>query len=431
MRIAVVRTLAAVTVANALFLAGCGGSSSSTGTGSRGTNSLPAPPAQSQDNTYVGLSMATNTSTTFSVYQLSNSNSTFSAQNVSLNTAGGGGQDSFGGIFITNGDFQVLVPTPNLSSPVGYSTEIPSGVVVFNEAYSASNVPSSIGTPRQVNGCVQPDGSVTVDFLQIPGAWTTLSPSTDTLYGNTTLSYSNSAFHYTNLQQYAAGGAAATTNTVALPGALCTSTVEGYVMETPADATSGHAPSIATLSPTGILQLASTPQTGPPAYSGQRLLGMVEPKSAIDLGNVAQGSYRGRILDPSGVYSYTLAYFGVTSAWITTPVFTQTATSLVGASVSSNSFANSTAKKRTGNIVIDLGAQDSKHSGLFPQAAITEADPSGLCSASIQSTGSDGNTYCTFPVAALIGQHYGKYAIFITGQEIPRGVPIFYVLMQD
>jgi hypothetical protein len=202
-------------------------------------------------------------------------------------------------------------------------------------------------------------------------------------------------------------------------------------METPADATSGHAPSIATLSPTGILQLASTPQAGPPAYSGQRLLGMVEPKSAIDLGNVTQGSYRGRILDSSGVYSYTLAYFGVASAWITTPVFTQTATSLVGASVSASSFANSTAKKRTGNIVIDFGAQDSKHPGLFPKATITEPDSSNACPASLQSTGSDGNTYCTFPVAALIGQHYGKYAIFITGQEIPMGVPIFYVLMQD
>jgi hypothetical protein len=427
MRIGAVRILAAVTIASVLVLAGCGSSSSSTG--SQVTNSLPTPPAQSQDNTYVGVSLDTANPTTFSIYQLSNSDSTFTAQNASKLSSTGGGSSSIGGIFVSNGDFQALASSANLSTVVGFSSEIPSGVVVFNDSYST--IPSSLGTPRQVNGCIEPSGSVAVDFLALPFSFSAATPSTDTLYGNASMSYTKSTFHYMNLQQYAAGGATATTNTVALPDALCTSTVEGNVMESPADAASSHAPSIATLSPTGILQVASTPQAGPPAYSGERLLGMVEPKSSVDLASVTQGSYRGRAVDPTGVKSYSLAYFGVASAWITSPVFTQTATSLVGASVSSTSFINGTARKRTGNIMIDFGVQDSSHPGLFSKATITEPDSTNACPASLQSTGPDGNTYCTFPVAALIGEHYGKYIIFIVGQEIPKGVPMAYMLIQD
>jgi hypothetical protein len=160
-------------------------------------------------------------------------------------------------------------------------------------------------------------------------------------------------------------------------------------------------------------------------------IGMVQPASPIDLTTVTQGSYKGLYLQPGSGQPSNLAYFGDKSAWITTPVFQQTATSLIGGNEPAINLIYGPVAAIPGTILIDFGAQDSSHPGLFPSATVNEPDPNDLCPAEQQSSGPNGMTYCTFPVSALIGESYGKYAIFIAGPEPTTSQPLFYALVQD
>jgi hypothetical protein len=161
---------------------------------------------------------------------------------------------------------------------------------------------------------------------------------------------------------------------------------------------------------------------------------MVVPATPVSLPAVTAGTYKGFYLNVG--FNGGLgdpAYFGTSSGWVTSPVFTQTDSSLVGGFVDGYQWLYSglPTPAVTGNIMINFGTQDSNHPGMFPSATITEQDLSNLCNVSQQSVGSDGNTYCTFPVVVMVGETYGKYEIFIAGPEPTVGAPLLYALVQD
>lgn len=431
--------LACVAVSAAMALSGCGSSSSSKSSSSSSSsgspvivgtqsNSLPTPPAQTSANLYAGLDMQSNIDMTFDV---SHPDKSYFYQQPGASNS----NVKSGGVFTSLGGFEDLSETDNQFVSytfAGFSAEIEGGIALLQDAPGGSPGDMLLAVPEQQKGCLAPNGSVKFNFLHIPVATPlTYTATTDTLYGNADLSYANGVFNYSAVQQLASGGAAASTNTIPFADSDCVSTQEGYGILSPQTSTSGSTGSL-------LVYIGATGPVvgrinGAGATSGNAdFIGMVQPSSPIDLTAVTKATYKGFYIEPPGTAQpASPAYFGQKSAWITTPVFKQTATSLIGGNEPVNNLIFGPVAPIAGNILIDFGAQDSNHPGLFPNATIKEQDLSNLCPAKQQSLGPDGNTYCTFPVAALIGESYQKYAIFIAGPEPTKGAPLFYALVQD
>lgn len=420
----------------AMALTGCGTkgtASSSTASGSpvivgAASNSLPAPPAQTTVNTYSGISVAGGSVASWNWY-ISQPGKTYTYQEQG-SVADESTTSKSSGIFSSVGEFEYL--SDDLGPPFGLqglNVEIPSAVSVFEQSYGG--IPSyslAVGVALPTGGCLAPNGTITIDYLQIPGVGSiSKTVATDALYASAGLSYRNGTFSYSKVQQFAIGGAAASTNTIPFVDSYCVQADAGYGMQSVSVPVADNAfqNQLAYLGTTGVLAGAVT---GP---NGDGLVGIVQPSAPIDLASVTKGTYRGYYdQDGSNIYQDP-AYFGATSKWVASPVFKQTGSSLVGGYVDFYTFEYTyPPAPATGNILINFGTQASGHPGLFPSATITEPNTSS-CPASKQSTGPDGNAYCTFPVAALIGESYGKYVIFISGPELTTGYPLFYALVQD
>ncbi len=428
--------VAGIMASCALGIVGCGSSSHpSASTPQSGspvivgteTNSLPKPPAQTDVNSYAGLDVQANIDMTF---HISHPDKSYYYQQPGYSSYNN--EISNGGVFSSLADFEYLTENDVRNSQftlAGFSAEIEGGVALLQE--DNQNAPGDLllGVPEQLSGCIAPKGSIGFNFLHVPAPQSHYAAATDTLYGNAGLTYADGMFSYSTVQQFASGGANASTNTIPFANSYCISAPEGYGIQSAETSVPGSIGSVLVyLSATGALigEIDGAGKT----VNGD-FIGMVQPSAAIDLSAVTKGSYKGFYLSQGPLAPGNPAYFGQTSAWITTPVFNQTGTSMIGGNESVFNLIFGPVAAIPGNTLIDFGTQDSSHPGLFPSATIEEPDPSNLCPAKQQSIGSDGNTYCTFPVAALIGESYGKYAIFIAGPEPTVGFPLFYALVQD
>jgi hypothetical protein len=434
--------LAGLLVSGAVALGGCGSSSHSTSSSSPSSgspvivgsqaNSLPAPPPQSNANRYAGIDVASGNGGSWN-WRISRPDRSYNYQQQQ-GVLGAG--SSSGGTFTSFGDFEYLADNTNAPYTfAGLDAEIDSGVAVFAEAFGGSPLPPlSVGVLQQGNGCLAPNGSVTINFLVVPyrTAVPPYNPSKDTIYGNTSLSYKDGVFSYSKVSELTVSGANASGFTFPFPDSYCIQGPAGYALQSvAAHGNNGTQTMLAYLGATGGFVGGINSSGGGGSVEG--LVGMTEPKAPIDLSAVTAATYKGFYYSVSPSVSYpNPAYFGKKSRWIKPPVFAQTGTSLVGGNVDFNTFIfTNPASRIAASMIVDFGAQDSSHPGLFPSATVEEPDPSNLCKPSQQSTSLDGTTYCTFPVVALIGESYGKYAIFLSGPEPTVGAPLFYALVQD
>lgn len=435
-------SLAALLAAGALSLSGCGGSSSSQkitppATGSPvivGTtkNSLPAIPAQSQSNKYIGIDVIQGPNWNWDVSQ---KNATYNYQEQQ----GVGGSTSIsGGAISSFGDFEYFTDTTAAQSGFfGLNAEVPGGVSLFVPApFAFPQAAVVVGVTQARIGCLAPDGKVAFNFI-LAGSpqGPTYNPQTDAVIGSATLGFADGKFSFSGVTQTGVGGSAASTGTIPFADSYCIQALAGYGIQSTSasDPTLGTETVLTYIGDTGAL-VGSLSYDNPTTSLQSSLgwAGFVQPGSPIDLSSVTSGTYKGYNYNRSFGYPDP-AYFGATSQWITTPVLTQGSGQLLGGYedfVSSVSFSTS-ATQVTGNVLIDFGTQDSSHPGSFPSAKFTEQDPSNLCLPAQQSVGSDGLTYCTFPVAALIGQSYGKNIIFIAGPDPTAQAGLFYALVQE
>ena len=289
-----------------------------------------------------------------------------------------------------------------------------------------------VGVPVAQTGCLAPDGSVNINFLQAPptppgGSGAVTYAATDALYGSITLGFQDGTFSYTNASQLASGGAQATTSLVPFADGDCAQSLDGYAIQSAATEVSEVEDNLLLyLGPAGTV-VGLTNWNANTLPLSNEIIGMVQPAQAIDLSAVTKLTFKGFYLsEPNNTAN--LAYFGASSAWLTSPVFSQGSTTLVGGNTAFSQYSQPT--PATGNILLSFGVQDSNHPGLFPSATIEEPDPGKVCPAAQRSTVKSA-TYCTFPVVALVGQSYGQYAIFIAGREPVTSGSLFYTLIQD
>jgi hypothetical protein len=408
------------------------------------SNTLPAPPAQANVNRYVALDLGVATNTVDLDLWISHQNNSYNYQQ--LGAAGSGTANAIsGGIFTAVSDVDFLSQTDRTLAPytfAGFAAENPSDVSLLAYGYGGGPYTPDfqIGVPVAQDGCIAPDGTVSFSFLRIPVATPlTYTPATDTLYGSAKLTYKKGAFSFSGIQESAIGGAAAANYKTPFASGNCIQSFDGYAIQTqPTHPSASETDNMVLyLSPTGtfvaIINMSLLQQDGTYANGGRTaFVGVVQSSQSIDLGKVTSGTYKGFNLQPQSASPANPAYFGITSRWVTAPVFQQSGGDLVGGFENPyNVLFTNPPLPVTGNIHILFGAADSTNPALFPNASITEPDPSAMCPVAQQSTGSDGNLYCTFPVVALIEQSYSKSAIFIAGPEPTTGQSLFYALVQD
>lgn len=408
------------------------------------SNTMPQPPAQANVNRYVAPDIGVATNVVDLDLWISHPNNNYNYQQ--LGAAGAGTVNALsGGIFTTVSDVEYLSETDRTIAPytfAGFAAENQSDVVLLAYGYGGGPYTPDfeIGVPVAQTSCIAPDGTVPFAFLRVPVATPlTYTPASDALYGSGKLTYKNGSFSYTGIQEFAAGGAQAQTYKTPFADSVCIQSFDGYAIQSGATRPSASESDnmVVYLGPTGtfagntntsLLQSDGTYST--PVRAG--LVGAVQTSQSIDLGKLTQATFKGFNLQPQSGSPANPAYFGITSSWITSPVFAQGSGDLVGGFESPNSILFSNPPPQvTGNIRVTFGSPDATNAGLFPKASMTEPDPSGMCPAPQQSTGPDGNLYCSFPVVALIEQSYNKFAIFIAGPETTTGQSLFYALVQD
>jgi hypothetical protein len=431
----------------ALVFIGCGNTPPPAGspvTTDTATNSLPAPPPQADVNRYVTADVGVATNAVDLDLWISHQSNNYNYQQ--LGAAGTGTVNVYsGGIFTDVSDVDYLAETDRTLAAytfAGFAAENKSDVSLLAYGYGGGPYTPDfeIGVPVAQNGCVAPSGTVPFTFLRIPVSTPlAYTPGTDSLYGSGKLTYKKGAFSYSGIQEFAIGGGSATSYTVPFADSYCVQSFDGYAIEAAStNPSASEQENMAIyLGPTGTIvgtvNISLVQPDGTFASAGRAsLVGVVQASSQIDMSKASQGTYKGFNLQPQSGTPANPAYFGTPSTWITSPVFTQTSGSLVGGFESPyNVVFSNPPPQVTGNILITFGAQDSGNPGLFPSAQLTEPDPSSMCPPAQQSTGSDGNTYCTFPVVALIEQSYSKYVVFIAGPEPTTGQSLFYALVQD
>jgi hypothetical protein len=333
----------------------------------------------------------------------------------------------------------------------------------------AVELPNQAGGLIAINGQpVQPlapatscPGSTTqtYQFLTLPAPLLTSgtqgnewNPTLETGFGSVDVSGSGSTITFNNIQQYTlpatAGdspGAPATTVTSPQTGA-CSSTYYGNTTVVPASMTitdpgnGSPAPAVAAVAigPTGLLvesNAANGLSNTAPYYqnllgAGTGAIGLPKPSSALDTSALIGAQYLGFFYE-SGTQS-TKGGCGNTSngpstcvasfGFDTLPtncksVATQTSTMIYGGDFTKNNPSVASTQTAGGfgkcDMAIDLGTEDSKNNGLYPNAKVyvgTAYAGNGL-----------GAKY-NFPVVAIAGQLNGKYVIFLLGADT-KGSP--------
>lgn len=435
----------------ALMLAGCGGSSSQNTVASDPSvvASLPAPPAPTPANTYLGTQ-----SPGLWGLSLDDSKSTFSYQPVTYPASpnipvSGSSQASSG--FLNFGQ--------SAGASLGYTFEVQGRTAILR--------PGDITTAPVITvpqtSCYAITGRLRFQFIAMPAGpyLTDEGGSTGALlyYGSFVASTSSdgSSWQFANLQggsipepgvQTSVGVSGPTTLTGTCKStngqaaiAISGSTVFNGLWAPNNSAVSAPTPgTISTLQvgPSGFFVLdQSDPTATPPA--GGAVIGVVEPSSPLSTSAVAAGTYLGFLYEPANdEQSYTVP---PVVPGITTPVaFGQVPGS--GTTMTGGVFPNDDVTQTpNSDIIVNLGGQDTTLNGLYLSAAITVLDPFQNC-ANYTGGGypgkpginSQGYITCSFPAVAVVGNPEGKYAIFINSYNWAAqlgGIPMQLYLYQQ
>jgi hypothetical protein len=318
------------------------------------------------------------------------------------------------GSFAASSSFLDLTLNGKSSGSGGYAIEVPGSAALFRPG-DDTNFPV---VAVAANSCPGVQANTTFQFValghSIPSPQ---NASPYPAYGSVQASAQGAAWTFSNLSTYTVDGTSL--NPSAIPAGTCGYTQEGYVISVPTSQQTGNVPITAAVGATGFFMIDLGQGSKKPSASG--LVGVAQPLSQLDTGNIVAGKYIGFEYVPLENALGVLGSGGTTSVSLgatTAPVaFGQTAGS--GSVMTGGAYPNDNiAQTPPSDISIDLGAQDAKNNGLYKSVTVTIPDPTGSCvSRPYGSTDANGNPICVFPGVAVAGNPNSKFALFVTAND--------------
>lgn len=411
------RPLPIAVLALCMMLAGCGG-------GKGSDVSQPQPPAGSQGSSshnYVGTQSVDESGRlqfgrlfggTWTV-TLDPTDKYFSYENVA-NEAGFSNKVTTGSTSGSSG-FLTLDGTSGLNvGAAGYALEVPGEAAMVRPGDGSNPPVVSVVT----TGCPSLSAATTYQFISF-GTSSVHDANTHVAYGSVQASNTGTTWSFSDLNMYTFAGTAL--SPTAIPTGNCGYTQLGYVINVPPSADTGSLTLTAAVSPSGYFILdqgqgepsnagvTSFPATGPVG-----LVGVEKPSSAIDTSSLVTGKYLGFELDPIDLSLGRKASLAVS--------FGQTAGS--GTAIYGGTYPNDDVTQTPlSNIEIDFGQQDGQNNGLFKGVTVTVPDTYAACvSTSFGGTDASGNPTCIFKGVAVVGKPNGKFAVFITVNDVSLAI---------
>jgi hypothetical protein len=423
----------------ALLSAGCGGGK----TNSAPPPEIPAGSQGSQSHNYVGTQSLDGSGVLSPNFKyggtwaitLDDTTKYFSYQNI--------GHEGYEGVnLISQGSttwvFPDAVPTVGASTgsgflnlaatsgsttgAAGYAVEVPGEAALLRPGDDTMSPVISVAT----TGCPTLSGNVTYQFIGL-GSPARTDKNTHVAYGSLQASNSATTWNFTNLNMYTFDGTSL--SPTALPTGNCGYTQLGYAVSiAPSTATNGFTVTTA-VSPSGyfimdqgqgevangyVLEIAGggSGSYGPTGPLG--LVGVQQPSSALNTSSIVSGKYLGFEFDPVD------DSLGKAGTWPV--IFGQTAGS--GTIMTGGAFPNDDPTQTApSNITLDLGPQDAKNNGLYTNVTVTVPDiHKGCVQEPFGGTDADGNPTCNFHGVAVVGNPAGKFAIFVTVNDLSQAV---------
>jgi hypothetical protein len=300
----------------------------------------------------------------------------------------------------------------------GYALEVPGEAVVLRPG--DDTVAPVVGV--ETSNCLTLTTPTTYQFISLGTPDPDQSDSNNNVnlgpyvaYGSVQATTSGVTWNFSNLKMYAFDGT--DLKPAALPAGGCGETALGFAVTMAASPATNNLEVSMQASPAGYFimdQGQGAPSLfglAPGATGPLGLVGVQQPSSQLSTSDVVGAKYLGFQYD--AIDDIVLGLPG------TLPVaFGQTAgsgTSMIGGAYPNDDVTQTPA----GNITIDLGAQDSQNNGLYKSVTVTIPDTYKACiQQSYGGTDANGNPTCIFTGEAVVGNPGGKYAIFVTVNDL-------------
>jgi hypothetical protein len=273
----------------------------------------------------------------------------------------------------------------------------------------------------ETSNCLTVAKPTTYQFISL-GTPDETDPIPHVAYGSLQAATSGVTWNFSNLEMYAFDGT--DLKPTALPAGGCGLTAEGFAVTISPSAATNNLLTVAQVSPSGYFIMDqgqgepvnfSFTATPPAATGPLGLVGAQQPSSQLTTSAVVAGQYLGfqfdAVLNTIGLAGTLPVAFGQTSAGQAAG----TGTTMNGGAYPNDEITQNPAA----NITIDLGVQDSANNGLYKSVTVTVPDTYKAC---IQQpyggTDANGNPTCIFQGEAVVGNPNGKYAIFVTVNDV-------------
>jgi hypothetical protein len=280
-------------------------------------------------------------------------------------------------------------------------------------------------TPNQT--CPSLTTPETFQFVSFPIA----GDGAGTAYGSVSIGTSGGTVNFTNVSQSNVSGGASSNPSTATVTGTCGPAVYGHTISVPdtvtlTDPGSGQETPSATIAigPSGFLVEDNGFQAKTATYqnllgAGVGAVGLPQPSSPLTVSALVGAKYTGFIYGTgsASIGNFTrvastslIASFGY-PAQTACPTLPSAGTIIYGGEFANND-PSSNAYGRC-DFAVDLGVQDAKNNGLFPNAKVWVG--SSFPGNNLLGTNTGGTYF--FSAVAIAGQLQGKYAIFLIGLD--------------
>jgi hypothetical protein len=294
----------------------------------------------------------------------------------------------------------------------GYALEIPGRALMLrpgnNTAALAALAPGT---------CLSINGNVTFQFVTLVSQnW---NFSTAPAYGSVQLATSANTWTFSNFSQSTLNSSSHTGATLA---ASTCGTTGGNTSVTVPLSPPATSPATIVVGPAGFF-VASQLITDSSSGNQFGAVGVLQPSTALDTSSVRSGSYYGFMYGPS----VSTGCVGLICVAPTQMVTFTNATCPTGVTPSATAicggvFQQDVLSGPQQDLLLDLGTQDQSQFGLYKSATIQIADPNHTC---------DITGECTLPAVAVVGNHEGKFEIFVIAQDTVNNSPLLITLLQQ